>query len=344
VPSKVLAELHINYRANTHYAATKARELAELVSLFAANEIPVLAFKGPVLALMAYGDIAMRQYIDKSIDLDLLVKKRDVPRAAELLISAVYRPRTYDREAFAADFFQNTSDEFLPRGSRSVVDLHWKPLAWYFSFGPDEEDLWSRSESIRFEGQAVRTLAPLDLLHLLCVHASKHGWPTLASVAEIAALLRAKPQIDLAALCENAVSSHAERMIRLGLYLAYRLAGTCLPEDMFGCVINDPKVVALGERIIARMFRRLEPPGEGSLSSWRIALATIERPRDRVHYFVNLSLPTGGDWNALPLRRRLYPLYYLLRPFRIVMQIKSAKLQSAGSRLWKGKRSKDAPA
>jgi hypothetical protein len=40
-------------------------------------------FKGPALAVQAYGDLSLRQYDD----LDLLIHEADVPRAYQLLIA-----------------------------------------------------------------------------------------------------------------------------------------------------------------------------------------------------------------------------------------------------------------
>src|SRR6266568_5099586 len=62
-------------------------ELFRLLKRFAAAEIGVLAVKGPVLSLRAYGDPAMRSYGD----LDLLVRQRDIRRATELMIAAGYQ-------------------------------------------------------------------------------------------------------------------------------------------------------------------------------------------------------------------------------------------------------------
>ena len=46
-------------------------ELIRIMKLLEKNDIKALAFKGPVLSQMVYGDITLRQYVD----LDVLIRK-----------------------------------------------------------------------------------------------------------------------------------------------------------------------------------------------------------------------------------------------------------------------------
>jgi Uncharacterised nucleotidyltransferase len=62
-------------------------ELFRLLNLFAAKDISAIVVKGPVLAMQACGDPAMRSYGD----LDLLVRQRDIRRATESLQAVGYR-------------------------------------------------------------------------------------------------------------------------------------------------------------------------------------------------------------------------------------------------------------
>jgi len=48
------------------------KELLELLTLFEAHCIPASPYKGPALAIMAYGNLALRQFSD----LNILVHKR----------------------------------------------------------------------------------------------------------------------------------------------------------------------------------------------------------------------------------------------------------------------------
>src|SRR6516164_3559227 len=52
-------------------------ELLRLLDVFRRNSIPIAAFKGPVLAEVAYGDLALREFLD----LDALVHEADLCKA-----------------------------------------------------------------------------------------------------------------------------------------------------------------------------------------------------------------------------------------------------------------------
>src|SRR5262249_37615216 len=62
-------------------ALDSARQLLKAVEALKAQKIPVLAFKGPLLAQQVYGAPGEREFLD----LDLLVHPSDVDRAVEAL-------------------------------------------------------------------------------------------------------------------------------------------------------------------------------------------------------------------------------------------------------------------
>ncbi len=77
------SEFYGNALSNLHLT----RELARLAGLLSATSIEAIAFKGPILALQAWGDLALRQFND----LDLLVHAADAARVVDLLIEDGYR-------------------------------------------------------------------------------------------------------------------------------------------------------------------------------------------------------------------------------------------------------------
>ncbi len=325
---EALAILRPRYLAQAFRCAQLAGELVRVTAMFRGAGIGMLAVKGPVLAMLAYGDLTMRQYGD----IDLLVRPAEVTRAAELLVSAGYQPRTYDRAAFESGFFRNTADEFIKLNGFGVIDMHWRLGDWYFPFGPDEDAIWLRPGAVNVGGTDVPTLAAADHLLFLCVHASKHGWADLASVADVAWLLRAQPALDVPALIDEAARRGCRRMLLVGLHLARMLARAPLGNGVIRAIEHDPDSLALAERLAARIFAS---QAAGAFSSWMTALATIEHRRDRLRFVANLAMmPTSGDWKMLRLPRALFPFYYLLRPLRLLLKAPSLLMGSrtAGDR------------
>jgi len=67
-----------------------ADELAAIAGLLDGHGVECVPYKGPTLALRAYGDLAMREFGD----LDLLVRARDVLKAKSVLMGRGYVPIT----------------------------------------------------------------------------------------------------------------------------------------------------------------------------------------------------------------------------------------------------------
>src|SRR6185369_16314775 len=88
VPSEYLNELKKHYLENVARNAVLTAELCRLITCFADSGIDAIPYKGPVLALIAYGNIALRRFVD----LDVIVKKSDVLKAREILLAEGYTP------------------------------------------------------------------------------------------------------------------------------------------------------------------------------------------------------------------------------------------------------------
>src|SRR6202158_3132963 len=86
VPAEIRQTLVARRRAQNFFTLRLTAELFRILNRFTSEGIGALVVKGPVLAVQAYGDPAMRAYGD----LDLLVRQRDIRRATELMIAAGY--------------------------------------------------------------------------------------------------------------------------------------------------------------------------------------------------------------------------------------------------------------
>jgi hypothetical protein len=296
VPLEIFAGLRFWAVSNVKTMDLVVTQLAAVMSRLGAAGICTVTLKGPPLSQLVYGDISVRT----SSDLDVLVRPVDVPVAAELLISAGFSSRTYDRKAFTSGFFRNTSDDFTSATAPVAVDLHWRTQERYFPYGPDDDKIWSRSETVFVKGQEVRTLGAGDHLLYLC-----------------AALLRARPELDLGALIAEAGRLRFKRMVVLALALAHNLVTAALPNEALRAIRSDPIVSRLTKRISSRLTTQLENPTV--ISSWVVMASTLELPLDKVRLFLrHVLIPIADDRAKVPLPTSLYPLYYVIRPMRLV--------------------------
>ena len=316
IPPGVFAQLKSAHAGNALKSLFLARELARLTRLFDAAGIPTITFKGPVLALDAYGDVTMRQFSD----LDLLFRQADLPRAATILIGERYLPRRYRPDAPAASLDRYFEDEFIRENATHLVDCHWELAPRFFPYGPAGDAVWDRAVRRTVEGAEVSTLGPIDLLLFLCVHGTKHGWVSLGWVCDLVQVLRVNPALDVAELLAEARRTGATRMLLLGMMLAQKLLGAEIPAPLTLLCAADPTVIALGRGIAARMSANVDVRPD-LFAEWIVPLRTIEGLGARAAYIARRAIrPTIEDCEFLPLPDALYPLYYVLRPFRLLIQ------------------------
>jgi hypothetical protein len=80
IPSKVINHFRGIFMANVSRNEFLAKELVKVNQLLEENGIEVLNWKGPTLAIQAYGDLALRQFRD----LDTFVKHEDLEKVKDL--------------------------------------------------------------------------------------------------------------------------------------------------------------------------------------------------------------------------------------------------------------------
>jgi Uncharacterised nucleotidyltransferase len=322
LPADVVSGLRPVFYGNSVRNLHLARELIRLTALLERGGVEPLALKGPALAVTAYGALALRQFTD----LDLLVRKSEVGQAAGILLKEGYAP---GRGYGLADLGRPGAFEIaLTRaGALTEIDLHWRLMPPYFPLALDGEDLWRRAVRIEIEGAAVRTLAPADHLLYLCAHGAKHGWQALGGICDLAELIRASARgssqgssIDWDDLGARAARAGAGRALGLGLLLAHELLDAAVPADMLEAARREPAVVRAARAFIAYV----SDPGDdgpGFYQRWSVPLRVIAEPGARLRYLAARALlPSADDREFLRLPPLLHPLYYLLRPLRVVLK------------------------
>ena len=288
-------------------------ELLTLLRLFEKQGIRAVPFKGLTLAAFAYGDLGLRDIGD----LDLLVRKRDIPRARELLIAQGYQPMFALNRVQEAAYLRSLCQlPFVCAEPPGMVELHTKIMPREFSFPLDFARLWDRRTSISLGGQEVPSFSPEDLLLVLCAHGAKHLWTCLKWICDVAQLIRAHPKMNWEQVVREAPRLAGERMLFLGLFLARDLLQAPLPEEICRRIHTDAVVKGLAAQVRQNLFRDRPPGGfESALFHFRAR----ERFRDGIRYSLSLAVsPTLADWVLISVPPSFSFLYYLLRPIRLV--------------------------
>jgi len=317
VPRSYLQGLRDRFRENATRNLLLAGELLRIARLFESEDVPLLAYKGPALAVSAYGDLSLRRFID----LDIVVRERDVRRAGELLRSkgfALAESLSESQERILLRCQHNLA--YTRDAGKLIVELHWGIASPRFAGFQLGEDLWERAATLRLCGGEVRCLSPEDLLPALCIHGTKHLWERLSWVCDVAELLNSHPRLDFEYVLHRARESRTERMLWVGLRLACGLLGATPPDGFDRQLEDDEAVESLAACVVERLFAGAEYEPLGLMGNVSFNLRARRRLREKVRYFRFIFTPTDGDLVALPLPARLAFLYYLLRPFRLILK------------------------
>jgi hypothetical protein len=317
VPTEAFTRLRTSYMHALRRGILYERELIRILDLLASRGIEAVGYKGPLLAAMTHRQVGLRDFAD----LDILIRKRDLPRIFEALGETGYRPqRDLNPSQWKALLRFDYEAPMARASDGSLLDLQWASPPRFLSLpvGPNVEG--ARYATVKLGDREFRTLCAEDLLLVLCSHGAKHVWDRLQWLADVAGIIETSPAMDWDAVLDRAAEWRRRHMVLLGLALAHDLLEAPLPERVLREIEAEPAVGRLARVVRERLF---DPyAGEtGVLRMARFHAAAMDRWRDAAVYLLRLSAtPTPGDWGAVTLPEWLMAGYYVVRPIRFFVQ------------------------
>lgn len=323
LPDPIYQCLLERFMFNARQAISLSASLAGLLHRFEAAGIDAIPFKGPTLALAAYGHLTLRH----AGDLDILIDRRSIDHATALLLDSGFEHQTSPSQRARA--LRDLYHLRLTHPQQRVhVELHWAFTRPAMPVQLDLARLMPRTHTIPLADTSIRTLLPEDLLLIVCLHGGKHLWTHLTWISDVAGLLRSNPALDWDYVLSTADQLGITRLLYVGLSIAQRLVSSPLPDAIHQRITGDPETAALVDVFAARLFdadrKTLSYREEDSLF-FRLR----ERPRERAILLYHamwkpgikrLVKPTSRDESVLPLPPPLRWLYYVLRPFRLIIE------------------------
>ena len=313
IPPSVLAKLKLHYQENYARNIILTNELCRVIELFKHAGIEAIPYKGPALALFAYGDLGLRRFVD----LDVIVKKSDVPRAHALLLSENYnlsKPLTPAQQDLLLRTQHNL--QFERDNRRFLLELHWEVAPHLFASSVQENELWQNLTTMNLNGRDVNALSAEDLLFSLCVHGSRHLWERLGWICDVAEII-ARHELNWNALQQRAAAADTERMLLLGLHLAHKLLHTNLPLQIQQRCAADARLEPLAANITEHLFNGPAHVPATPREIFKFNLRVRQSVTARARYVAHMLRPTDGDLGAHLVPARFTFTYYLTRPFRL---------------------------
>ncbi len=182
-------------------------ELVRLLNLFEDHGIVAIPYKGPTLAALAYGNLALREFEDPG---DLLLHERDLAEARGLLMDLGFRLGASLIPAQEAAYVASIRE--LPLVSREgiLVELHVEINPRDYGFPLDLDRLWERLLPVPLVGRNVPTFSVEDLLLILCAHGERHWWGSLGWICDLAELVWTRSDVRWEWVLDEARRLHGD--------------------------------------------------------------------------------------------------------------------------------------
>jgi predicted O-linked N-acetylglucosamine transferase (SPINDLY family) len=265
MPDDVLEALGLNIQRTRTRNGVLFGECARIIETLAKNGIEAIPFRGPVLALQAYGDFGLRE----PSDLDLLIRERDLASAVAMLGRLGYL-RQEDLSVAQLDLTHRIQGReiLIQKAAEFTIGVNTRLTPMNMALGIDYVGLWARAGRITLIGQSIPALAPEDELIALAIYGSKELWWNIKTACDFAVFITSHPRLDWTAVAARATAQGCRRMVLLATALAHGCFDVVVPESIVATEQTDPIIAPMVGRIMAhwQADKPIVPPSNKTLS------------------------------------------------------------------------------
>jgi len=233
ITQSIMERLHTIYYSNLAHNISLDSELNKILNFFEKKRIPVVVLRGLALAQIIYKNIALRS----TIDIDLLVQKKDLSRVVQTLLELKFTsPQSgLARKEYSAElcFVKRVTSrgKFLPT---IYIDVHQditSSIRLKRIIKSDTEGVISRAHPTRIENVNMLVMTPEDLLLHLTL---RHCFERLIRLCDLTEVIKAKKgELDWQFLLERTKESRITSIMYYTLYYARQLLEAPVPEYVF---------------------------------------------------------------------------------------------------------------
>jgi protein O-GlcNAc transferase len=316
-PDLVPEEIRDAFRANEDQTRQRNRalldDLARVIEALAHNGVAAIAFKGPVLAFGAYGDLGLGMFGDPQV----LVRDHDLARAIATLGGLGYDRKPQLTGAQLDLIHRLQGHETLMKKGRGVrVELHTRLTPMNMALDIDYAGLWGRARRTALSGRTMTILSAQDDLFVQAIDAGRDLWPHVEAACGVAALIASHPNLDWASVLDRARAQGCRRMVLLAAALARVYFGAGVPNAVTAEERDDPKIEPMVRRVMARWLANAPDASQcNRLSLHRLQLH--DGPVRRIRHMARtLALP-----GPLHVARNPFPRLFTSLPAYIPVKI-----------------------
>lgn len=233
IPQPIMDQLHNIYYSNLAHNILLSNELNKILNVFEKKRIPVVVLRGLALAQTIYKNIALRS----TIDIDLLVQKKDLSRVVRALLELKFTSPQFGSvtKEYSTElcFFRRTGSEGKYRPT-IYIDVHQditSSIRLKRIIKTDTEGVIRRAHPVKVKDVNMLVIAPEDLiLHLIL----RHCFERLIRLCDIAEVIKLKKsELNWQSLVQKAKESRISSIMYYTLWYARQLLEASVPEYVF---------------------------------------------------------------------------------------------------------------
>ena len=202
-------------------------ELIKISKLLEENDIKSIAFKGPTLSQMAYGDVVSRQYVD----LDVLVDENQLLNAIEILKKNEY----VLENDFKLELLKNNRSIFhdvtLRKNALVNIELHWRLFSDEYMTGIADLNMEKNINFFEYQNNKLKVFDNEIQILYLSTHGAKHNWERVEWLVDIVRFVE-NNVIDWKRLIDFIQITKTEKILFSTFYLCKNILDLSLPKEI----------------------------------------------------------------------------------------------------------------
>lgn len=320
IPSEFLQSLKEFLRSNATKNLFFMKEIIDIVKTLNDHQIESVPYKGPILAQQVYGNLTIREFGD----LDLYVKKEDVPLIKNILISKGYKSEFMFSSSQEQNYLNSQRElTFFHEIKGIPLELHWKFSGVFLNLPPNSEKIFLKKlKTLNIGGTQIPEITPENLILILSIHNASHQWSRLGWLVDIATLIN-NQKIDWSKVIKLSQELSIQKILLINLYLCHFFLDLRL-EDNLTNLLHDNSVIMTSNMFINHFFS--DKSDNSLIENMKTSLKLRERRIDGIKdVFSGIFNPSFYEFNNLDLPSSFFFLYYIYRPLNLLKRYKLYK-------------------
>jgi hypothetical protein len=317
IPSEILNSMKYKYMNIVKQNMLMTNELINVTKLLKENGIESIAFKGPVLSHLAYGDVVSRQYVD----LDILVDKSQLLTAIKILNKFDY----VLEDNFKLNLFKNNRvifhDITLRKNTLLNIELHWQLFSDEYMTGINELNIKENTKILEYQNNKLKVFDNEIQILYLSIHGAKHNWERIEWLVDIVRFIE-NNTMNWKRLLDLIQKTKTEKILFSTFYLCKTILDLSLPKEIEE-KIEKSNILKFSKRFEIFFYKNFNYMLEHDVESKKISkiqFDILHGYKNKLLFILALLKPTELDYQSVNLPKYISFLYYLIRPINLCVK------------------------